>query len=255
MEMWNTDLAVAIFAVFCRAGAMMMLIPFLNKPTPVLVRIALAFFLAVFAFPIVLDGGSPGAMTHWTGLVLLLLREIVLGLLMGFAIQILFFLCQVAGRLITSEMGLMQSNIFNPMTSQTETVLGTAFSLLAIVLIFVTNIHHFFIHAFLRSFEIAPTGLHGIRAAGVDVVIRETGNIFLVGVQMAAPLIAVNFVILLTFAILGRVVPTLNVFILSFAVRLLVGFFVLGLISIVLVQYLLSEAQGIPERMLQFLPR
>ena len=66
--------------------------------------------------------------------------------------------------------------------------------------------------------------------------------------------IAVNFIITLAFAILGRAVPNMNVLLLSFGVRIFVGFSVLIFVFIVMVQFLLGMIEDTPNRMLQFLP-
>ena len=71
---------------------------------------------------------------------------------------------------------------------------------------------------------------------------------------MAAPIIAVNYIVTLAFAILGRAVPTMNVLILSFGVRIFAGISVLILVFVVMAQLLLSAIYETPERMLQFLP-
>jgi flagellar biosynthesis protein FliR len=71
---------------------------------------------------------------------------------------------------------------------------------------------------------------------------------------MAAPLIAVNYIITLSFAILGRAVPGMNILVLSFGVRVFVGLSVLALVFGMIVQFLIGMINDSPEQMLQFLP-
>lgn len=252
--MVESELLVLGFGVFLRASALFYLLPFMNRPVPVTVRAALALLVAALVTPLVDPGtglsGDPG----WWALGVLALRELFIGFLMGYAVQVVFYLCQVAGRLISMEIGLMQSNLFNPLLGQQETVLGTAMSMLSIVLIFSLGIHHQILFAFVRSLEILPVGFGPLSAGSGEQVVRSVGNIFLLSVQMSAPLIAVNYIVTLGFAILGRAVPTVNVLLLSFGLRILVGFTVLILVFVVVAQFLLGEITGTPERMLQFLP-
>lgn len=242
------------YAIFLRAGAFVFLLPIFGRPAPILIRAATALFLAIFLVPLTTPDPSLAAPGDWIGLALLSIREVFIGFIMGYAVQMIFYLCQVAGRLMSMEIGLMQSNLFNPMMAEQATVLATGMTYLSVVLIFVLEIHHLIILAFARSFHYMPAGTAVFGTAAVETVVNSVGNIFLLAVQMSAPLIAVNFIVTLSFAILGRAVPTMNVLILSFGVRIFAGFGVLIIVFVVLVQFLLGEIMNTPERMLQFLP-
>lgn len=250
----DPSLLVLGFGIFLRAGAFLFLLPMFGRPVPLQVRAGLALLVAVLLVPVAEAGPGLSASMSFLPLALLAVRELFIGFVMGYAVQVVFYTCQVAGRLISMEMGLLQSNLFNPLLRQQETVLGTGLTMMTIVLIFVLNIHHEVLLAFARSLQLLPVGLEAPGGAGAETVVRTVGKIFLLAVQMAAPLIAVNFIVTLAFAILGRAVPTVNVLILSFGVRILVGFAVLILVLVVVAQFLLGEIQATPERMLQFLP-
>jgi flagellar biosynthetic protein FliR len=242
------------YAIFLRAGAFLFLLPLLGRPVPVLVRAAGALFLAVFMVPLTDPAPELVMPGDFIGLALLGIREVFIGFVMGYSVQVIFYLCSISGRLMSMEIGLMQSKLFNPLMADQQTVLATGMTTLSTVLIFTLDIHHLIIFAFKRSLELMPAGTADLGSAGSSYVVQSVGNIFLLSVQMSAPLIAVNFIVTLSFAILGRAVPNLNILILSFGVRILAGFFVLILVFVVVVQFLLGVINGTPERMLQFLP-
>lgn len=254
MNIPETELLLHGAAIFFRAGPFLLLIPMFGRPVPVMVRTAMAVFLVVFAVPLTEPSPELVMPGHWSGLVLIAMRESFIGFVMGYAVAIIFYVCQVAGQFISMEIGLMQSNLFNPLVNQQESVLGTGMIMMAIVLIFILNIHHLIIYAFIRSLTIAPAGVNSFSGASAEQVVDGIGNIFLVSAQMAAPLVAVNYIVTLAFAILGRAVPSMNVLVLSFGVRIFAGISVLILVFAVLVQLLLSVIYETPERMLQFLP-
>ena len=85
-------------------------------------------------------------------------------------------------------------------------------------------------------------------------MVTSTGKIFQVAVQMAAPLVAVNFIISLTFSILGKAAPAVQVFSESFAVRIVVGLFVLGMTLQLVSQLLLEQLRLAPDLMLRLVP-
>ena len=140
------------------------------------------------------------------------------------------------------------------MSGTQESALGAGLMMLTLVLIFILNIHHEIIYGFLESLRIAPVGSVPSGVGNVEFVMYETGKIFLISLQMAGPIVAVNYIITLSFAFLGKIIPTMNVLILSYSLRLGVGFSILFLVFYLLAQLLLSMASTMPERMLQYLP-
>lgn len=255
-ELWDPVSLVYGGAVFVRAGTLLLMLPFFNRPVPITVRIAMALICAVIVVPIVPPHGSLMVPTHFADLVPLFLKEAFIGFVMGYAVSVIFHICQIAGKIISMEMGLMQSSIFNPLVSEQESTMGTVLSMLAIVMIFTLNIHHLILAAFLRSFQLIPAGApvfqHGRLV--IETFLQQSASVFLTSVQMAAPMIAVNFITAFSFAVLGRAVPSINVLILSFPVRLGVGFSVLVLVLTVIAQFLANTAEDTPYRMLRMLP-
>ena len=157
--------------------------------------------------------------------------------------------------MISMEMGLMQSNLFNPLTRHQETVLSTGLTMLVVVLIFVTQTHHLLLFAFKRSLELMPIGAVIVKTTVVETLVVDSGKIFMIALQMAAPLIAVNYIVTLSFAILGACrtgheYPYIELF----GVRIFAGFSALILVFVLIVQFLIGMIHDSPERMLQFLP-
>lgn len=254
MELPSVETIVHGYAIFLRAGAFLLLLPLVGRPVPVVVRTAASLYFAFLMVP--LTEADPAVLMpgDFIDLALLSIRELLIGALMGFAVQLLFHLCHFAGQLISMEVGLMQSNLFNPLTRQQATVMATGLTMLTIVLIFTLDVHYSIIFAFSRSLEIMPAGSPIGGAAVVDQLVADVGKIFIVGVQMSAPLIAVNYIVTLSFAVLGRAIPNMNVMLVSFGVRIAMGLVVLVLVFVVIVQILVGMIHDSPERMLQLLP-
>lgn len=254
MTLLDDSLLIHGYAIFLRAGAFLFLLPLVGRPVPVQVRVAAALFLATLLAPITITDSTLAMPGDFIGLAVLSMKEVFIGFILGYSVQIIFYICQVAGRLMSMQIGLMQSNLFNPMMREQSTLLGTGMTMLSMVLIFSLGMHQMILRSFIESLELLPPGQPFQGGAFAETVVHGVGNVFLLAVQISAPLIAVNFIITLAFAILGRAVPNMNVLILSFGVRIIVGLFVLILIFVVLVQFLLGAISESPERMLQFLP-
>ena len=238
---------------FIRAGGLLAMTPvFSGKTIPVPVRIAIAAFLGYAACGH-LDRGAP-----LPGDVLMLVlgsfRELMTGLCMGLAVRLVFFAIETAGQIVSTEMGLVMSSQLDPVSQNNSTSVGTALFYLGSLLFLLSGAHHAVFAAFLRSFAISPPGaLTAGRSAG-EVFVQHSGSIFLIALQMAAPILATNFVVTFSFAILGKAAPSMNVFSESFAARILAGLALLGLTMGLTAQLVLSHFQNAPELMLRLIP-
>lgn len=230
---------------------MLALIPFAISPVPLNVRVTLALFLGFAAIPAV---SVPSAGLDAFALLGLIAGEVAAGLMMGFSIAIVYQIAIAAGGMISTEMSLMQSNLFNPATNHHDSIIAVPLSYLVTVLIFVTGTHHHLLFAYIRSFAITPPGRVFPDEASIMVLLDQTARIFLIGAQIAAPFIAANFIVVFAFSILGRAVPSIDVFMLSFSVRILVGFILLGATVALMARYLLDPVEDSPEHMLRMLP-
>jgi flagellar biosynthetic protein FliR len=237
--------------VFARATGLLLLLPVFSGATiPMPVRVALAAMLAWIVGPMI---GAPGALpAHWLAFVLVLVHELLAGLLMGLAARMLFFALELGGQIISTEIGLIMSSNIDPITHASSSPANTMLFSFGTILFLLTGAHHYSLAAFVRSFEIFPPTA-AFDPATADFVIAQSARVFLIAVQIAAPLLAVNFVVNLAFAALGRAAPTLDVYASSFPVRILVGLTVFGMTFALIAQYMLGELRASPERMLHFL--
>ena len=93
----------------------------------------------------------------------------------------------------------------------------------------------------------------GFAPTSLDIVLAQSGKIILLAIQIAAPLLAISFLVNMCFSVLGRAAPSLNVFVLSFPVQILAGLTVFAMTLGLTVQYILRDMQQLPEIMLRFL--
>ena len=238
---------------FVRASALLILVPvFSGKLIPIPIRIAIAAFLAytVSAHPHP-PAFLPGDMIT---LIFTATHELFIGLMMGLGMRLIFFAVEFAGQVISTEIGLVMSAQIDPISQSNSTPIGTALFYLSSLLFLLSGVHHAMFAAFARSFELTPPGaLTTTRNIG-EIFVHNTGNIFLIALQMAAPLMAINFIVTLTFAILGKAAPGINAFSESFAARIFAGLTIFGLTLGLTAQIVLSHLRESPELMLRLIP-
>lgn len=235
--------------VFLRAGGLIMVLPTLgNRPLPVTVRVSIAALLASLLY---------GLVPHTTQvpagnfeLVTTSLGEVILGLAFGFIGRLVFAAMDVAGRLITQEIGLMAAPGIDAPAPSSEP-LAAFLSTFAGVMFFLLGGHIGALSAFARSFDFAAAGAPAFSPMAVEFFIKGTGSVIELGFRIAAPFVAMNFLVNLAFSVLGRAVPKMNVFFLTFPLRAMIGFTLLASSGALIARYLAPEFKDLPFRILE----
>lgn len=213
--------------VLIRIGAILAAMPMLgSRSLPGQVKAGLATALALVLVPFVGAASWPAD----TALFLLgLIAEFLIGLMIGLAVRSLFASFEVAGELVGSQMGFSIVQLFDPVTSHNVPLIGQLHTVLASLIFLSLNAHVLVVHAIGESFRLIPPFGARLSETVGDEVVRLFQGGFLVALKLAAPVLVATLVVNLVLALLGRTVPQLNVFVLSFPLTILCGLFVLGL--------------------------
>lgn len=238
--------------VLLRATGLLILLPVLgNHPLPPMVRAAIAVLLASLLAGIVPEART--SMDVWQ-LAFAAAGEVALGLAMGFVVRFAFAAIEMAGRMMSSEIGVAATPGMGAPELSTEPV-AAFLAAFAVLLFFLFGAHQLVIGAFARSFLFAAPGAPMLADTALhDVVIKGTGHIVELGLRIAAPFIAMNFLVTIAFSVLGRAVPKMQIFILAFPLRTLLGLGLLGTAGALIARYLHSEFARLPEMLLELLP-
>jgi flagellar biosynthetic protein FliR len=235
--------------VFLRVSSMLAVFPiFSARNFPVQLRLALGALLAALICP----GLPPApASTHdvW-GLVGCMFAEIAVGLLFGFASRMIFFALDMAGGIIGMEIGLSMPASVNPLSDGQSVVPGLVLYYLAAMLWLSLDMHHWMLVGFQKTYTFMPLGGAHLSTFLLTDIVARTSQTFFIAVQLAAPMMAVSFIISLVLSVLGRAVPQMNVFAESFTIRIVVGLSVFGMTMQLMSQHIVNYLRRLPEDVL-----
>jgi flagellar biosynthetic protein FliR len=196
---------------------------------PAPVKIFLSLLLAVLFTPLLQTKGVPVAM-EGSVLALAVVWELAVGILIGFAAALLFAGVQFGGHLIDQELGILQANLLDPMLNEQISIVGQFKVLLATVVYLLINGHHLLIAAVADSFRAVPIlGLTFSQGAALHVSDTLMRDVFRMGIEIAGPALVTLFLVSVALAFMARTAPEMNIFALSFPLRLAVGLVVVAL--------------------------
>lgn len=164
-----------------------------------------------------------------------IIREIMMGLVLGYLALMFFTAIQVAGTFIDFQIGFALASVIDPMTGAQAPVFGNFKYYLAILIFLSINAHHFLIQGIMQSYEFVP--LDGNLFANIEAgtvsnfLVQSFSTVFMLAFQMATPFIVVIFMLDLVLGIMSKTTPQLNIFVVGIPTKILVGFIVFILIA------------------------
>jgi len=193
---------------------------------PIRVRIGIAVTLAAALAAVVPVPDAPP--TTLAALVGAIAVEAAVGIVLGLVGQFVFAGVQLGGQLAGIQMGFGMDALIEPQTNAQITVVALWEQLLAFLVFLVLDVHHLLIRALLESFRVVPPGGAGVAAVGFRPVIALGGELFAIGVRIAAPVLVALLLTNTALGVLARTIPQLNVFVVGFPVNVGVGLMILG---------------------------
>lgn len=211
---------------FFRIGAMLAVSPiFSARYVPVRIRLGLALALTAVVVPVI---PLPPALAPFSGPGLLVaVQQVITGLAMGLALQLVFSVFELAGQVIAQHMALHFASLVDPNSGVQVPMLSQFYIILATLVFLTLNGHLLCIRVLVESFRVLPVGSGGLGREGLWALVQQGGWIFSSAVLFAIPIVAALLVVNLAFGVMTRAAPQLNIFAVGFPVTLGLGFAVM----------------------------
>ena len=212
-----------------RIAALFMAMPVMSSQlVPVRLRIILALLITYLVVPLIPEVPRVGTALSLE-LMVIIIREIAIGLSVGFVFQIAFQIFVLSGQYIAMTMGLGFASMNDPTNGVQTTVLSQFFLLLVTLLFIVVNGHLVIIEMIIESFRTLPVGESVLDPAVYFSIVKLGAWMFLTALIFSLPLLASILFINITFGVMSRAAPQLNIFAVGFPFTLVSGLFLIYL--------------------------
>jgi flagellar biosynthetic protein FliR len=155
-------------------------------------------------------------------------EQAVVGAALAFITALLFAAVQVAGNLIDLVGGFSLAFAMDPLSAQGNAVFGRVYNLVGMALMFATDSHQLILRGFARSYTAIPLNDALSWQTFMAIINDGMGEMFLAGLQIAAPLIAIMLAVDVALGLLTRAAPALNPFSFGFPAKVLLTLLIVG---------------------------
>jgi flagellar biosynthesis protein FliR len=185
-------------------------------------------------------------------LLLFVMKEVFIGLAIGFSVRVLFTAVNVAGEIISIQSGFSFARFMDPLSMTQVTVIEQFKNLLAMMLFLAMDAHHILIKALVSSFKDVPIGTVAIHRPFFEHLVTMTGKVFATGFKIGAPVIVTLLLVELALGMLSKMIPQINIFIEGVPLKILITVVMLSFSLGVIVPGIVNMFRSMDGEILRF---
>ncbi len=213
--------------IFIRVASFVFIAPFFSMSnTPKNVRVALSFFVAFLLYQ-----SMPRQEVVYDSLIgytIVILKEVITGLLIGFAANLCSTIVAFAGQIASMEMGLSMASMMDPTTRENTTVTGVYYNYIILLLLMSSGMHRYFLKALAETYILIPVnGAVLNHEKLLNAMIEFLSDYIIIGFRICLPIFAVMVILNAVLGVLAKVSPQLNMFAVGMQMKVLVGLAIL----------------------------
>ncbi|BBB28680.1 flagellar biosynthetic protein FliR [Neptunomonas japonica] len=218
LEQWTSTFLFPFF----RIASFLMAMPMIGTQlVPMRIRLGLALAMTAVLLPVLPVPPVADGLSFQT--YILIAQQILIGAILGFTLHIMFQIFAVGGQLIANQMGLGFASMTDPVNGVSVVVLGQFYLMLTMLMFLAMNGHLVMINVVTQSFDILPVAVVDFSAIKfMDVALAGTW-MFSGALLMSLPAVTSLLVINLSFGIMTKAAPQLNIFAIGFPFTMVMG--------------------------------
>ncbi len=219
------DIMQAFLAIGVRLSGLMLFAPFLGSAViPARIKAILVLALTFLLYPMVAHSIPKLPPSEWP---LLVFKELIIGIAVGIATSLVFDAVQMAGQVLSIQMGYSLVNILDPTTQVESTVMALFHNSLAVLIFLRMDVHLWLLRAVANSFTYLPPGSGHLSMEFTLSLLASGSSVISIGLQIAAPVLSATLLADIVLGLLGKSSPQLPIMQLGPAVKSLMGLSIL----------------------------
>ncbi len=214
--------------ILVRITAFVYVAPFFSlRNVPQKVKVGFSLFFSLILFQIV-----PGQIQYSgvIGFATLIISELMVGLIVGFFTNVSYYILSFAGSMMDMEIGFSMVNELDPVSNIQTTITSNYYSYIVMLMMLVTNLHHYLIQAVADTFKVIPIGAAKFRPDLYLLMLQFIKEYFIIGFRIVLPVFAGMLIVNSILAILAKIAPQLNMFVIGLQLKVFVGLLILFLL-------------------------
>lgn len=214
--------------ILVRITAFVYVAPFFSlRNVPQKVKVGFSLFFSLILFQIV-----PGQLEYngVIGFAALIISELMVGLIVGFFTNISYYILSFAGSMMDMEIGFSMVNELDPVSNIQTTITSNYYSYIVMLMMLVTNLHHYLIRAIADTFKVIPLGAGKFRPDLYLLMLQFIKDYFIIGFRIVLPVFAGILIVNAILAILAKIAPQLNMFVIGLQLKVFAGLLILFLL-------------------------
>ncbi len=226
----NTINLLPLFTiVLIRTASVLFFSPIYNQTNiPLIIKIGLSLAITVAIFPTI-NNSQLTLPDNLINFILLIFKELAIGFLIGYVATLAFGAFVMAGELISAEMGLSMAELVDPLFGDQISPISQLLQIVALILFFAINGHHWLINALVLSYKTVPiTGFIEI-GFSLNKIMHLFNGLFVAAIKIAAPVMIILALVVVVSGFIARSTPEINIFLIIFPTKIIVGLLVLAI--------------------------
>lgn len=217
------------FLILVRITGFIFTAPFFSlKNIPIKVKTGLAVFLSAVLFYTV--PYTPPVYSTIIEYSIIVVTEALAGAIMGFFANIVYYILAFSGQFLDMHIGFSMVNELDPLTNTQTTITANLYGYMIMLMMMITNMHHYFLKAVIDSFRVINIGKVNISPNLSQLMLQFITDYFIIGFRIVLPVFASILLVDTILAILAKVAPQINMFVLGVQIKIIVGLLVLAFI-------------------------
>jgi len=226
MEISLANIIGSMLAIGLRVSGLMIFAPFFSSAViPPRIKIVLAIVTTAVLYPVYGAKVAPVGATEWP---MMVASETLVGIAIGLATTAVFEAAELAGQVLSVQMGYSLVNILDPNTQVESTVVATLHQSLAMLMFLTLGVHHWILRAVAHSFDYLPPGTATVNPLLARALLHEGAIVLQLGIQIAAPVLAATLLADLMLGLMGKASPQMPLMLLGPAIKSPLGLLVFG---------------------------